>query len=285
MRHRATVGVVVLGSLLAGCGSHATSARPGVAAYINQVNLIEKQLTKPFQAVTNAGSQFASTQGTGAGHLSPKNQERALIRALRQIRRYGHRLAQIPAPAQAAHLRRLLLRLVNGEAGMTTELAKLVAFLPRFSSILKSLGPATSKLQAALRVTQPLGFGVAGVDAELAVKAKALHTYEFTLFHTVKRLERLDPPALSMPQYRTQVHTLERMQSSAGKLANALAGGQSDVGALLKAFDTAAAGNQTVTAQRAQIAAIKAYDARAKRLDKLAQAVELERARLDRKLK
>jgi hypothetical protein len=286
LRLRASVPVLAaLAFVVAGCGSHSTTQRPALASYIDEVNHIEKQLAKPFQAVTNAGSKFASTKGTGAGRLSPKAQEQTLVRALHQIQIYRLRLARIPVPRPATHLRRLLLRLIGGEARMTTELAKLVAFLPRFSSILASLSPATAKLQSALRVTTPLGYGSAGVQAELNVKAKALHTYEFALFHTAKKLELLDPPALSRPQFVTQIKTLERMQASAGKLADALAGGSSDIGTLLQAFDKAAGGNQSVAAQKAQIAAIKAYDARAARLDKLARAVELERTRLDRNLK
>lgn len=235
--------------------------------------------------MTNAGSEFAATKGNGAGHLSPKVQERTLSRALHQIEIYRDRLARIPVPRPALHLRRLLLKLLNGETGMTTELTKLVAFLPHFSSILASLSPATAKLQSALRVTQPLGYGSAGVQAELNAKANALHTYEFALFHTAKKLEQLDPPALSRPQFVTQIKALEQMQASAGKLADALAGGSSNIGPLLKAFDSAATGNQSVAAQKAQIAAIKTYDARDTRLDNLARAVELERTRLDRNLK
>jgi hypothetical protein len=282
---RAIVAGLALAGLLAGCGGHSSSQRPALASYINQINQIEKQLQQPFQAVTNAGSRFASSNGAGKGARSAAAVERTLLGALRQIRTDSRRLAQIPPPPPAVHLHTLLLQLVHGEAGMTTELSRLVGFLPRFSSILSSLTPATAKLQAALRVTQPRGFGTAGVTAELAVKAKALHAYEEALFATVTRLRRLTPPALSKPQFVTQIKTLERMQSTAGKLGNALAGASPSVPRLLQAFDRAAAGNQTVAAQRAQIAAIKDYNARAARLDTLAKAVEEERLRLDRNLK
>jgi hypothetical protein len=277
--------VAVIVAVIAGCGGHTSTQRPALASYINQVNLIEKQLVKPFQSVTKAGSTFAKTSGTGVGHLSPRVQERKLLRALHRIRTLRRRLARIPAPSPALHLRKLLVRLVAGEQSMTVQLAKLVAFLPQFSKILTSLTPATTKLQDALKVTTPLGFGTAGVQAELAVKAKALHAYEEVLYRTILRLRRLDPPALSRPQLSTQIGTLEKMQSSAGKLADALVSSSPNIQPLLEAFDKAAAGNRSVAAQRAQIAAIKAYDARAAKLDQLAKAVELERSRLDRKLK
>jgi hypothetical protein len=258
MRTCVTVAVAALAAVIAGCGGHSSTQRPGIASYVDQVNQVEKQLAKPFQAVTNAGSTFAKTSGTGAGHLSPKVQEQTLLRALHQIQTLRLRLAQIPTPTPALHLRTLLLRLVAGEQSMTVQLAKLVAFLPQFSKILTSLTPATTKLQNALKVTTPLGFGAAGVQAELAVKAKALHAYEEVLYHTTVRLRRLDPPALSRPQLLTQVRTLERMQSTAGRLANALASGQPNITPLLQAFDRAAAGNRSLSSQRAQIAAIKA---------------------------
>jgi hypothetical protein len=266
---------------VAGCGGHTPTQRPAVADYIDQVNVIEKQLQKPFQAVTRAGSKFASNKGSA----SAAHQERSLVGALRQIRSERGRLSALVAPRPAARLHRLLLALIDGEAGMTSELSRLVAFLPRFTSILSSLSPATGKLQSALRVTTPLGFGAAGVSAELAAKANALTKYQFALYHVVKLLERLSPPALSRPQFVTQIKTLEAMQSSAGRLAHALGTGQSNVAPLLHAFDKAAAGNQSVAAQRAQIAAIKAYDARAAKLSKLAQQAEIERTRLANSLK
>jgi hypothetical protein len=285
VRASAVGAAAAIAVALAGCGGHASTQRPALASYVDQVNHVEKQLAKPFQAVTNAGSTFAKTNGTGAGHLSPKVQEQKLLRAMHRIRTLRLHLAQIPAPGPALHLRKLLLRLVSGEQSMTVQLSKLVAFLPQFSKILTSLAPATTKLQNALKVTTPLGFGTAGVQAELAVKAKALHAYEEVLYQTIVRLRKLDPPALSRPQLVTQVKTLERMQSTAGKLADALVSGSSNIRPLLQAFDRAAAGTRSVAAQRAQIAAIKAYDARAAKLDQLAKAVELERTRLDRNLK
>jgi len=100
----------------------------------------------------------------------------------------------------------------------------------------------------------------------------------------LSRLARLHPPPVSHPRYSTQVDTLKRMSASAGRLAAALATGNSNVAPLLQAFDTAAGGNQSIAAQRAQIAAIREYDAQAARIDSLARSVEAERARLAQNL-
>jgi hypothetical protein len=279
---------MVLALLLAGCGSKTSSQRPAVAQYIKRVNAIESKLAKPLQAVTKAGGQFASSQGKTAGSLTSLSglaQEQALLGALGQIRAVRVQLAAIDPPPAAVHLRKLVLSLVDGEAGMTTELTRLVAFLPRFATTLSSLTPATNKLQKALSVTRPLGVGTAGVTAELAVKARALTAFRASLGSVLRRLGGLHPPPVSRPQYVTQVTTLRRMSSAAGKLASALATGSSNVAPLLRAFDAAAAGNQTIAAQRAQDAAIRAYDRRATRLDGLAQQVEAERSRLSLTLK
>jgi hypothetical protein len=274
--------LVVIGLLIPGCG-HATTQRTVVAGYIKQVDAIEAALNRPLQAVTQAGSQFVSERR--AGSSTPANlltlaHERALEQALREIKGLQRRLAAIVPPPPARHLRVLLLRLIAAEAGMTREVAKLVAFLPSFQDALRPLGPATNQLQAALAKTQALGYGTAGVAASLSVKAAALTHYKALLGAVVAQLQHLHPPAVSTPQYTTQVATLQHMSTSAGTLANALGQGQSNVTSLLLDFNHAVAGNQTLAAQRAQIAAVRAYDARARSLDTLAQAIQVERARL-----
>lgn len=285
---RLALAVAALALLLAGCGSTNKSQRPAVVLYVDRVNAVESQLSKPLQAVSKAGSQFAANQGKAVGSLTSLSglaQQQTLLQALARIRALRSQLASIGAPPAAGRLRALLLSLIDGEAGMTVELAHLVAFLPRFGAALATLTPATNTLQSALAVTQPLGVGTAGVTAELAAKARALRTYEAALRSVLRRLGNLHPPAVSRPQYMTQVRTLRRMSAAAGNLAQALLSGSTNVAPLLRAFDRAAAGNQSITAQRAQDSAIRAYDARATRLDKLAQQVEIERARLARNLK
>jgi hypothetical protein len=282
MRARFMLAMLAVPLLLAGCGS-THSSRPAVARYIKQVNAIEAQLAGPLGRVTKAGSQFASSgsrTGGTLGSLSGLAQQQSLLSAQVRIRSLARKLAAIAPPPGAAELRKLVLELSSGEAGMTHELTELVEFLPRFSSGLQSLTPATAKLRAALAVTQPLGSGAAGATAELAVKERALLLYQRELADVVRRLRRLVPPPVSRPQYVTEVGTLRRMSADAGRLARALTAGAPDVRSLLVAFDTAAEGTQTVAAQRAEIAAIRAYNARVSRLSLLAQKVEAERLKL-----
>ncbi len=129
--------------------------------------------------------------------------------------------------------------------------------------------------------TQRTAYGPAAVAAVYATKAAALHRFQADVGGILKALRKLDPPAVSQPGYEAQIGALEGMRSSAGRLATALVNGpQGYVQRVLAQFDRAATSSQTVPAQKAQIAAIRGYDAQVARLAKLSQAAELERLRL-----
>jgi hypothetical protein len=277
--------LLAIAVVVGGCGN-SDSQRKAVAAYLNKVQAIQNQLATPLTKVTQVGSQFANqvkvaTGGT-AGQLAHRQ---TLLTAASQIDGLGAKLAAVSTPSPAQHLRSLSLQLVQQESAMTRELSKMVVFLPAFESVMRPLGPATSALQRVLAVSQPRGYGPSGVAATLSVKAQALRRYAADLEVVVGELRRLDPPAVSTPQYATQITTLTRMRSAAGKVATALDRGSSNVGPLLLDFDKAAAAAQSEPAQRAQITAIRSYDDRVRSLTKDVQMIELERARLQRTLK
>jgi hypothetical protein len=276
---------VAVGVLACGCG-HGTTQRQGVAAYLVKVEGIQSSLATPLAQITKVASQFAKQRngGTGAGILPQLPDEGSLLRSADQIDALRSKLAAISAPSPAQRLRSLTLSLVTQEGSLTRELAKMVIFLPAFEQVLRPLGPATTALQHALGVTQAQGYGASGVAAELSVKAAALRRYAEQLGSVLGRLQRLDPPAVTHPQYSAQLTTLQRMRTSAGQLAGALEQGSSNVRSLLLNFNQAAAGAQSLSAQRAQIAAVRAYDARVRSLTSDVQQIQLERARLQRTL-
>lgn len=124
-------------------------------------------------------------------------------------------------------------------------------------------------------------YGASAVAAIYAGKAAALREFQASLNGVLRKLAELRPPAVSNPDYRGQVHAIRGMSSTAGQLATALqAGPQGNVQQLLAQFDRAATSNQTISAQKARIAAIRAYDGQSTRLAKLSQEAELERLRL-----
>jgi hypothetical protein len=119
------------------------------------------------------------------------------------------------------------------------------------------------------------------VAAVYQSKAAALRTFEATVNGILASVRKLDPPVVSVPQDRIEVHSLEGMSATAGQLAAALArGGGQNTSGLLAQFDRAAGSTRTRAAQQAQANAVRAYDARIAQLNKLAEAASRERARL-----
>jgi hypothetical protein len=275
--------VILLGVLTAGCGQ-SSSQRPAVAAYLKRVQRIEVALAGPIGVVTHTGNQFALEQGTRAralGHFLALTPGQPLVQAAAQIRALRTRLAAIRTPAPATRLRALLLELCDRQARMTDELAKLVVFLPRFSAVMTPFPPAVVRLERALAVQS--AYGAAAVASAYASKAAALRQFQGTLQRIIGQLRGLLVPAVSKPAYEAQLHALQGMSTSAGRLAGALADGpQGNVGQLVAAFDRAATSTQTRAAQRAQIAAVRAYDAQSAKLSQLSDMIEVERSRLDR---
>lgn len=277
---RATFAAVMLALVLAGCGQQ-SSRRAGVATYLKKVDRIEAGLRQPLGSVTSAGQAFTQEQragGTLTG-LVTASQEQQLLRALSEVKVLRARLAAVPVPAAATRLRTMLLQIVDVEAQLTRELAQLVVFLPRYQAELRSLTPATARLESAL--SRRTALGPAGVAALYSAKAAALRQFAASVDALLTRVRRLRPPALQVPNYRTQVASMEGMSTIAGQLASSLQGGpHGNVQQLLVRFERAATLNQTVASQKAQIAAIRAYDGETVKLTRLSQAAEQERQRL-----
>jgi hypothetical protein len=280
VRARLTLGAVAIGLLVAGCGQR-TSERPAVAAYLKQVNKVESSLARPLATVTTTGTQFTNVQREGGSltGLVDASQAQALKGASSRIQTLRTQLAGLRTPAPARRLRSLLLQVVDLQTELTTQLEKLVVFLPRFNAALQPIPAATRKLETAL--SRQTGYGPSGVAAVYAAKAAALRQFKAVLDHVLGRLRRLDPPQVSKPDYTGEIASLEGMSSTAGQLATALAAGpKGNVQQLLVQFNRAATSNQTVAAQKARIAAVRAYDGQSAKVNKLTREAELERSRL-----
>jgi hypothetical protein len=98
----------------------------------------------------------------------------------------------------------------------------------------------------------------------------------------VTRLEALDPPRVLAPSRDTQLRTLKSVQASAARLASALrADDREALPKLIAAFANAGRSGESVSAQKAQIAAIKAYNGRVARIRDLAEQVTNARIALE----
>ncbi|MGH2859613.1 MAG: hypothetical protein ACRDMJ_19235 [Solirubrobacteraceae bacterium] len=245
---------------------------------------IERALEAPVRAVSRV-SVAAAPKGrrSQASVAALANDGRILASALAQIDGQDRRLRALPTPVSAARLRSLLLDLTSGEAELTRQLQLLLAFGPRFSSTLAPLGPQLRRLESALAANQARG--AAAVAASYRSKAAALRSFQAGVGAIVVGLRGLNPPQESRPQYLAELASLRKMARVAGRLASALErSNPGDLRPLLIDFDRAALAARSLRAQRAEIAAIRSYDARVQRLTLLRGQIAQEQVSLGRRL-
>jgi hypothetical protein len=254
--------------LTTGCGQ-ANGPRTALAQYIARVDGVELALRAPIKDITLAGKQFANEQTSGQNSPRSQARERSLLAAEKRIATLRAKLAQITAPAEADHLRTRLLALIDSQVSLTRETAKMVIFIPRYGKDLTPLIPAMRRLEPELAAST------------LAARAAALRRFASILEAILAQLRGLKPPAVSLSGYRSQVLALRGMSGDARRLAGALESRQTaGVQAILQAFDSAAASNQSRAAQEAQIAAVRSYEAQVAQLTRLSQSITTERQRL-----
>ncbi len=264
---------VALASLLfAGCGGGTHAA---LTDYLNRVQTAQAGMAGQLQEVTSANQSFARSK------KDDPRVARKLVTAERTLSTLRERLAAVTAPPQAAHLRSLLLQLVDGEIGLAREVRELATFVPHYSAALRPLQPASAALKKQLGASAK---GTAATKALNAAKADALTVYARTVASVIETVHPLDPPPAWQPTYAQQLASLSQLRGSALALAQAVrANNAQAIPALLHRFDAAAVSNQTVAAQKREIAAVEAYNARITRLVQLARSVEKERTRLEKR--
>lgn len=253
----------VAAAALAGCGGHGD--RKQVAAYIQRVDAVETRLAVPLRQITLANRDFAGK------HPNLPKIRRNLARARVRVSAAERQLRAMDPPPRAKRLQSLLVRLVARENELAGEIESLATFVPAFARAVTPLTPASTDLRTALAAKTP----------DVA-KVVALRAYAARLGTVVERLEQLRAPPATKPTLVAQATTLEHVRSAAVALADALEAKQTaKVPALLHRLDVASVGNRTLVAQRAEIAAIKAYNARIRSLTALATAIGKERLRLN----
>ena len=255
--------------LVAACGGKSTARRDAIATYIVRVDAIEQHLQKPLLDVSKANRDFA---GKKPGSATARSE---LVRAQRTIQRLELRLRAVPAPPDGAHLRALLLAFVARENAIAGEVVQLATFIPAYGAALAPLAPASVAVKRVLALK----------TASIADKAAALDRYGAALAPVIATLRTLHPPPASRPIWAQQIATLASVRTAETALAAAMRANRSAViPNLLQRLSEAAAGNQTVSAQRAQIAAVVAYNGRVKSLNSLGSRISDEEARLQRTL-
>ena len=261
--------LALLAALLAGGCGDGGGRREKVASYIESVNSIELSMRQPFVALAQANREF-SLETAELRRVRPR-----LAKSEAAIHTLDGRLRKLDPPPDAQRLHRLLLQLVTAEAALTRELRETAVYLPQLQAAVKPITPAGRTLRRALARSKN------GEE-----QAKALDEYQAVLSRVNADLQGLDPPPLLAGVQRAQYQTLERVQRAAAALAAGLR--RKDAAALprlIRNFQQASLSGDSISAQRARIAGIEGYNARVKKLRRLARDVQRERDRLQKTLK
>jgi hypothetical protein len=301
-RRTIALGVAAAGAVAAAVlvaipshGAEASPERRAVTAYIDRVNAIQNAMQAPLSRVLIAYRDFVG-QGNPAHDV-----RRELTAATATLTRLDRKLVAAPAPPEGRRLRTLLSTLVHGQAAVTREVQLLAVFSPRYAALLRKARTEDARLSAALKaVPVPKAHALKGTKqqvlkaqkrfrakarASAARQADAIDTYVAAIARVAKRLARLTPPAVLKPSATAQIEAFARIRSTGAALSSELRKPQrGDVAALGRKFALSSRSAQSVAAQRAQIAAIRQYNRRARALSAAAARVQQELLRLQRDL-
>ena len=252
----------MLALAVSGCGGSKNAA---LTRYAQQVNAVTSGMRLELEQVAAVNADFRSSADLAA--LAPK-----FAKAERTLGTFSARLAALQPPPEAKPVAATLAQLVAVERALVSELHRFAVFLPAFRDALVPYGRAVTAFRSAARVVKTATAEATVVDA-----------YASALSRPVASLARLSPPAVLAPTYNAEVRLLRRSRATALSLAAALRAGQTaEAHALLVRLSQVAVSGGSVAAQRAQIAAVRAYDAEVARVTSLENRAQLQLSRLQR---
>lgn len=274
---------------------HQSAKRKSVSGYIKSVDAIEQQMAYSLGQASKAYRAFASSKAP-----SPATAKK-LAQAEHTLALLSGRISALPAPPEARRLRSLVLRVVREEESATREVQALVVFDPPFSAALKKLHVASQTLSRRLAaVHAPVPHSIRGTkkqiaqakaafdaqaNAAAAAQADAVTAYDAVVAGVARSLRHLSPPPVLAPAYAAQLAALEATLQAGSRLAVELRNpARTKVAQLSRAFALATRRSQTLAAQRAEVAAVKAYDGRIRGIQASAVAVRDEITRLQQQL-
>jgi hypothetical protein len=269
--------------------------RKAVSAYVTAVNDIQNAMNRQLTIV-----RFAY-RDLGAQSPRRKRAPQELSQAARTLSSLDRRLVAMAAPPEAAKLRSLLIRLVGEQAALTREVEELAVFTPRFGVLVGRLRASSARFDRAMSgIRQPARPSLRGTKAEIAAavraftvrqnaaaaaEATAIDAYVADLRGLLRRLHALGPPAVVAPAYRAEVRSLGDVVTTGVALSTELrTPNRTRVSARIRAFTIAGREAGTLAVQRAQVAAIKAFNRRSRAVGTTETAVQNELDRLARVL-
>lgn len=249
---------------LAGCGG--TSKREEVDRFVKSANDVQARSSASFDRANRTYVSFSK------GELGAARAKAELSAAERAMRRTRDDIDALDAPADAKRLKQLLVSLYDADAAFAHESTLLATFVPASSEALKPLVPIGRRLSRGLRKAKTA-----------PAQIRALQDYSDGVGGVIQDLEPLQPPPLLIQRHHAEIVHLKKVRSLARRMISALRRRDSQrVARLLLRF-------RKLNAQGSGGAlpkdAIKAYNRRYLSVRHSLQAVQRERARLERTLK
>ncbi len=254
---------VVAGISLVRDGDDETDARrEAVSAYIVELNTAQQASIVELDRVSSTYRRLRVAERADPAQL------RRVEDAEASLRRVRARLAALPAPPEAARLRRELLRLVDLQVGLAEEVAGMVRYLPLQAEQSQRLAAAARKLQAGLEGSPP-GAG----------QRAAFTAFRGELLATIAALERAAAPEVLEPSRTEEIERLRTLAALAQRLGAALDDG--DAAEIERLFPQFVRSSTPAGTTKAERDAVVAFNRRIARIADVREAIAREQERLD----
>ena len=258
--------VAVLAAVVTAALLFQRSTHDDVSSYIEQVNETQRQSAVRYGAVQKVYSEF---------RLSPESAEKqlpALRSAANTLTALRVRVERIQPPEEAETLRTRLIAFFEQQEAVAYELVEVAVYLPQLRDAERPLADTNRRLRRSL-----------AESPSLEAQADAVGAYAVRLSRVARALDRIEPPELLAASHGAYIAQLRSYAGASTALQRAVrANDQGGVDAAVERLRTASVAPPG--SQRAQRAAIVAFNARTSRVRTLALAVERERRRLDEEL-
>jgi hypothetical protein len=296
-RRTVVLGVAAAGAVAAAVvvtvqarGSSESASHRRVSAYIKQVDGVQQSLGFRLTRL------LAAYRGFTTGNAGPRVRSQ-LAEAERTLRTVERRVRALEPPPEARQLHRLIVRLLALDGDVAHEVFQIATFSPEFRRVLAGAVKASRQLSTELAgVKFPTPHQVHGSPAEIAkaradyharataaavAQADAVEKYCAALASVLTKMRALRPPPVLAPELQTQERAFAATRKAGLTLGAGLRSSDlSQVPALSRRFSVAARSAGSVASQRAQIAAIKAYNARVRQVGALGAQIRKEVTRL-----
>ena len=269
--------------------------RKAVSAYIQTVNLIQSRMGIQLVRVRTAYADLGAHSGRRT-HAAAE-----LATAGATLTKLERHLIATPAPPEAKKLRSLFVKLVAQQVALTHEVHQLAVFTPRFAVYVARLRAISARFDSAMSaIPKPTLKAARGTHAQVlaaernfrvqenaaaAAQASAIDTYVGDITGLLKRLDKLQAPAVVAPSFAAERRSLHDVTVTGAQLsAEMRTEKRLHLADRIRAFTLAGREAGSLAAQRAQIAAIRAYNRRSNAVGTTQAAVQIELRRLGREL-